>query len=601
MTPAVDFTQDDLFAFARLVKVAEQQAWDELSALTPEELVERGNAITEMQLAEIKGVNIRLKYAFNTSRIRAGDPVSISVDDDVIYPATVIEVDGARRMITCELDKALKKSHDAWNAGNISVSLRRISSEGLVSECLERFMPGAPGFGWFRLLSSRSNPPADASPSQNSDQDIALLNTLERESGLCLDESQREAFFACIHRPKTIAIQGPPGTGKTQLLAFVAEALTRLGQRVAIVSPTHQSVNHALSSLVKLFPNREVTKLGDPLRKESLHSEVRQMTHVPRKQGRRETGDNRDVPVSGLTAIAALIQLALRRSPITPTVLLLDEAGQLPLHVGAALGLVGAGSILCFGDDEQMPPVFPNELAAHPLAVSLFTRIRQIAPAQVLILTVTYRLNKSLAHVIGNTFYGQPLIAHAANASTALSDECAAHAKHRYIADVLDPAHSFVWLQTPAGGFAQSNPLEAAACVDLVDACIQGGVHPEQIAVAVPYRRQAATIQRLLQQRLEEGRTLPLVNTVERVQGLTVDVAIYGLCATDPDFISTTATFLFSPNRLNVALSRARKKAILMASPTALNAGLALTTVSHLNDCWQKLLSLAYPVEMRAG
>lgn len=64
---------------------------------------------------------------------------------------------------------------------------------------------------------------------------------------------------------------------------------------------------------------------------------------------------------------------------------------------------------------------------------------------------------------------------------------------------------------------------------------------------------------------------LPIVDTVERVQGLTVELVAVSLCASDRDYVRSLASFLLSPNRLNVAISRARTKVVLAASADIFN------------------------------
>jgi superfamily I DNA and/or RNA helicase len=81
------------------------------------------------------------------------------------------------------------------------------------------------------------------------------------------------------------------------------------------------------------------------------------------------------------------------------------------------------------------------------------------------------------------------------------------------------------------------------------------------MAIITPHRAQNNAI---LQRLGELMADLPLVDTVERIQGAERDVIIFGLTASDPDHM--TSEFLNSPNRLNVAMTRARKKLIIMGS-----------------------------------
>jgi superfamily I DNA and/or RNA helicase len=117
------------------------------------------------------------------------------------------------------------------------------------------------------------------------------------------------------------------------------------------------------------------------------------------------------------------------------------------------------------------------------------------------------------------------------------------------------------------------------------------------IIIATPFRLQAAAVRRLLQQRLGAEATLPIIDTVERIQGLTVELAIYSLCASDNRFVAQTAAFLFSPQRLNVAISRARGKAIVLASPQALNIGATGADATAV-ALWRQLLSGAHAVTL---
>ena len=127
--------------------------------------------------------------------------------------------------------------------------------------------------------------------------------------------------------------------------------------------------------------------VGDPLRRESLDDGIAITTLKQLPAGK-------DAPVVGMTFLSAVFQLVLGVGRLATNVLLLDEAGQLPLAQGALAGLLGAGSLLLFGDDMQMPPVFEGELADEPLAVSVFGQLRRSRPETVMALRTSYRMNQ---------------------------------------------------------------------------------------------------------------------------------------------------------------------------------------------------------------
>jgi DNA replication ATP-dependent helicase Dna2 len=388
-----------------------------------------------------------------------------------------------------------------------------------------------------------------------------------------LDETQREVFLVCLRQPPALAVQGPPGTGKTLLLACVAEALARRGRRVVIMAPKHQAVNNALSTIHSRFPGRSVLKVGDALRREALDDCIPVgLLDDATKAGLRLSHET----ITGMTFLSALQQLALRNAPLAPNVVIIDEAGQLPLAQGACAGLMGAGSMLMFGDDMQMPPVFASEVAGDPLSVSVFARFRERHPGLVPMLDMTYRLNDVLCRAIGETFYaggpGGRLRPSAHAATRRLDAGVAAAAGGPLVAQALDPASPLVWARSHSVGCTHLNIPEARFVAEVLETAIAGGLAREQVAAVTPFRRQAMQIRDQLQARLGSGTRLPIVDTVERVQGATVELVALSACATDPDYVASLGGFLLSPNRLNVAASRARTKVVLAASPVVLAA-----------------------------
>lgn len=116
----------------------------------------------------------------------------------------------------------------------------------------------------------------------------------------------------------------------------------------------------------------------------------------------------------------------------------------------------------------------------------------------------------------------------------------------------------------------------AAHFRDLIDELITARqLSPSRIAVVVPFRRQARLIRRNLRQRkhLHSAIANLVIDTVERMQGQERELIIVGLTASDPLFIHTMEAFLFQPNRLNVAVTRAKSKLIIIGSRSLIDAG----------------------------
>jgi superfamily I DNA and/or RNA helicase len=93
------------------------------------------------------------------------------------------------------------------------------------------------------------------------------------------------------------------------------------------------------------------------------------------------------------------------------------------------------------------------------------------------------------------------------------------------------------------------------------------GIEPERLAIVTPHRAQNNAITQRLSHLLAErggGVTLPVIDTVERLQGAERDVVLFSVTTSDPDHLASS--FLNNPNRFNVAITRARHKLVVVGS-----------------------------------
>ncbi|MBK8824690.1 MAG: hypothetical protein IPN58_19395 [Anaerolineales bacterium] len=121
--------------------------------------------------------------------------------------------------------------------------------------------------------------------------------------------------------------------------------------------------------------------------------------------------------------------------------------------------------------------------------------------------------------------------------------------------------------------------IEAETVVELVLSLLMKDVAPEEIGVVVSYRAQSRLIRSLIRRMvIDEDVTKKLVvDTVERMQGQEREVILVSFATASPRFAAQMADFLFRPQRLNVAVTRARTKLILVGSH------LCLTLISLMN------------------
>ncbi len=558
-------TIEDLVDFVRRERntVLEEDAFTNI--LSEKALVNLGYAIEGLYIVIQENDTVILTCQSNESRFRSGDRLSFTHANYKPFSAILIKVENGG----CELHCKITGKPPAQNSGPWLANENQSNLSTSIINALQRLQPGAPGWGLVKKLFGEDDPaPPPLFPKTVINAENTY-KTLTSESNCELDISQLQVLKKCLELPDLLGVQGPPGTGKTMLLGFVAEGLIKAGKRILILAPTHQAVNNALSTIKNLFLNRPVIKVGDDLRTESLHPDIPIISsNVALKEVSSDT-------VVGMTFLAALNRLMLgdQRS-FSPNVVIIDEAGQLPLTQGTCTALCGAGTILFFGDDRQMPPVFSGEISDDDLAISVFAQLRKTHPDLIYMLSITHRLNQELCQHISNSFYADsPEPLHPSNLARdrRLEINGLSKIKDESINRILGPKNSLVWAKIATDKYMQSNEPEASMVARLIETCLKSGMQPAEIAVVTPFRRQARLIYNILNNIFGDITQLPIVDTVERVQGATVDLVIFSFCASQSDYVSSLSNFLFSPNRLNVALSRARRKSVFLSSPDIFN------------------------------
>ena len=110
------------------------------------------------------------------------------------------------------------------------------------------------------------------------------------------------------------------------------------------------------------------------------------------------------------------------------------------------------------------------------------------------------------------------------------------------------------------------------------------------VLVVAPYNAQVAEIASLAQERLG---VLPNVGTVDKFQGREAPVAIYSMTTSSPEDAPRDLEFLYSGNRLNVAISRARGLAVLVASPDLLHVACRTPEQMRLVNAFCRYIEIA--------
>ena len=405
----------------------------------------------------------------------------------------------------------------------------------------------------------------DTANASDGDTFLSAMDELESPANDPLwQAAQREAIDACLATRDAWLVQGPPGTGKTHVLAEVVRRLVASGERVLVTGPTHRAIGHALDGCRKIITaDTRIAKIGPAM----LAPETVETFETYAASG---LLDSSDPHVIGATPFALWSAYTGLREAEFDTVII-EEASQVTTMV-AIMAMLRGERWLFFGDDCQLPPVV---LAAHEIPArerSIFTLLKNRGFDTML--EETWRLNQELAAWPSATFYRNRLICRHDRRLT--PSPLPTHPA------LAIPESTVLIVDGGSGGTVRSDG-EAQTAADLVRALIASGLAPDDIGVVTPYRAQAARIRQILRIHCEtpglDRRVV--VDTVERFQGRERDAILITLASSKPEWIHRMADFLFQRERWNVAVTRARRKVVVIASQALLDTAESLANDGH--------------------
>lgn len=553
-----------------LLRDLKRESWLEAMAgwenavLSTKEREENHTCLRPLCVVSVNGPQIILRCGENPSRFREGDRVYVNPDGTppdeihggyrmewVSYDAATGAVcltpsfDSRRIPFPFEMGSALMVDQGLDNLQDaVSDLLSALTPASPQRKVLDEFLSGA--------LSDRLAP-----------HEVGIRNAVL--SGWPLNEGQTTAFDQAIAHYPVSGIQGPPGTGKTRVLAALAAYYSLRGMDVLLSAVSHFAINHALNQCAAALhaagSTGNVAKLSR-IKNGGLGLPVMKLRNL-RDLGER-TGPHGTVV--GMTPF-----LIPRQAPGGDfKVLLFDEAGQATLPL-ALVAMAHAKKTIFVGDHRQLAPI---TLATHHpegQTPSAFGHLANQYPERLSMLTESYRLGPDLCSFSSQTWYGGKLVSH----PDRVASPWAIPSPHLLLGHpILDPALPSVWVEVPHQYRLKYCDEEAEIVVQCLVKLKEAGVDGSAIAVLVPFRGQQNRIHWHLHKRFGRDPFLQdlLVDTVDRLQGQERDVVFYSLTMSDPLRLSRIADFFFDPGRLNVALTRARFKRVILGSPLIFEA-----------------------------
>jgi superfamily I DNA and/or RNA helicase len=249
---------------------------------------------------------------------------------------------------------------------------------------------------------------------------------------------------------------------------------------------------------------------------------------------------------------------------------ILDEASQMLLPQALLSLVYGKGQYVLCGDVRQLPPVVlgpqPMEEDAVPGRSILAHMLATYGPSARVRLNETYRLNRELCQLPSRLWYEDDLHPAPANAGARLA--LPAVQQSGVVDAILAPQHPVTLVLAEHTIDHQHSSLEADIVATLAARLLLDyDMAAERLAIVAPHRAQNNAIaQRLAQLLAARGAkvSLPVIDTVERLQGAERDVILFSVTTSDPDHLASP--FLNNPNRFNVAITRARHKLVVVGS-----------------------------------
>lgn len=359
-----------------------------------------------------------------------------------------------------------------------------------------------------------------------------------------------------------LCIQGPPGCGKTFTSAAVIVDLLKNGKRVGVTANGHKTIINLLESISEQAESQGINdanliKVGGSSDEEILKSG--RVKHIGNGSGGLEASGEGPVVIGATSWMFCRPEWEGHLDYI-----FIDEAGQFSLANAVGVGMSAANLVLV-GDQMQLAqPIqgsHPGESGKSALEYYL-NGLATIPEDFGIFLDTTWRMHPDVNRFISEAIYESRVTAHPRTANQRVL--------HSGNTKIVTQQTGIVYLPVSHDGNSQCSMEEVETIKRVVDELLtsevqdfDGSVRPltmDDILIVAPYNMQVRRLIELLGHGAHVG-------TVDRFQGLEAHVVIVSMAASSLDESLRGAEFLLSPNRINVAVSRAKSLAIIVSSP----------------------------------
>ncbi|KAJ0970838.1 hypothetical protein J5N97_018797 [Dioscorea zingiberensis] len=394
-------------------------------------------------------------------------------------------------------------------------------------------------------------------------QDPAL-SYLRSENNL--NNGQRRAIQKILSAKDYTLILGMPGTGKTSTMVHAVKALLLRGASILLTSYTNSAIDNLLLKLKT--EGIDFVRIG---RREAIHDDIHGHCFSASETCTVEDIKQRmeQVRIVGVTCLGINHPLLANK---TFDVCIMDEAGQITLPV--SLGpLMLASTFVLVGDHYQLPPLVQStEARENGMCVSLFCRLSEAHPQAISELQCQYRMSAGIMELSNTLIYGNRLRCgspEVANSRLMFSD---VEPDTLWLKEVLDPSRPVIFinidlLPAPEAKDCKtgSNPTEAFIVSEIIRELLRRDICWNEIGIITPYNSQVNLIRSVV------DTPEPVeVHTIDKYQGRDKDCILVSFVRSSGNSRACTSSLLGDWHRINVALTRAKKKLIMVGSSDTL-------------------------------
>lgn len=402
-----------------------------------------------------------------------------------------------------------------------------------------------------------------------------------------LNDSQKKAVSIALSDNLLTLIQGPPGTGKTQVIAEICLQHIKMNPniRILICSETHIAVNNIIKRVSKITNQIKILRVKDrendiELQKYSPESIV--TAYI--SDLIREKCDSNTIKIiydtikstnsifieKSLALSANIVGMTCNRSSAYTDAFnfadsseyfdlaIIDEVCKATLPE-ILMPLVISKKAVLVGDPKQLPPVFCSDeldvirgIEECELQKYMYVDELLANSENKILLDTQYRMNKQIGIFIGSVFYDGNL----KNGRDSSDPDSIIWIDYK-------PTQSWPPYQDNAKYISVYNYDECVIIQKIINQLVSK-VHPDttdaSVAIIAPYKKQIQN----LRAAIDMNKYSPLkinIDTVDGFQGKECDIVIFSLTRTKGSF-----RFLADERRLNVALSRAKDKIIIVGN-----------------------------------